>query len=136
MCIIIATVSLCIPLQLTAASPIDSSSIQPAHFTIDKLSQNDNLIKSIVNDYFASRIIDNVASLVVSKLSDPTNLDEERKYIKVARMILEAIMDNTDSYSDSSYQNIIRMLIMFLLSMERKIKTDNNESDTITLANY
>ena len=132
LCIIIATASLCIPLQLTAASPIDSSSIQPAHFTIDKLSQNDNLIKSIVNDYFASSIIDNVASLVVSKLSDPANLDEERKYIKVARMILEAIMDNTDSYSDS----IIRMLIMFLLSMERKIKTDNNESDTITLANY
>lgn len=67
--------------------------------------------------------LDGLATFVVSKLSDPNNIEEEKKSVKIARLFIEAILEYQykDMPKNSFVYKFMYAMKSFLSSLDKKV---------------
>lgn len=119
--IVISTLALC---ALSTVSLLPISDIRLLQSTIDGHIQEDVNHNSSSNDEdWLTNALDGIASFVVSKLSDPNNIEEERKYLKVARLFIESVVEYHDKAkpNDKVANKILHGIKSFLTLLGDKV---------------
>lgn len=123
--IVVSTSCLCIPSTATTLPTIESLRLDGEVLpnVMNGHTQEDfSLISDFSNEDWLINALDGIASLVVSKLSDPTNIDEERKYLKISRAFIEPVVEYVDHTNpNGSAKKVLHILNTFLSSLEKKI---------------
>lgn len=125
--IVISVLVLCAPLIVSSAPIRIKNDIRLLHSTIDGHIQED--VSSNDEDWLTSAL-NGIASFVVSKLSDPNNIEEERKYLKVAKLFIEPVVEYHDKAKpDDKVANKILHGIQSFLSLLVDKVNDHPGSD-------
>ena len=80
-------------------------------------------INAHVNEDWLKTTLDGIASYVVTKLSNPSNIVEERKYLKIARLFVESLAEYSNNMSPN-YEvanDMLQALKVFLSLLEEKV---------------
>ena len=130
--VISVLVILCAPSIVSSAPIRVKNDIHMLQSTIDGRIQED--VISDDEDWFTNAL-NGIASFVVSKLSDPDNTEEERKYLKVARLFIEPLVEYHDKVkpNDKVANKILHGIQSFLSLLEDKVN-DPAGSDISQLA--
>ena len=86
-----------------------------------------------------SRAIDEIAPFVVSKLSNPNTMEKDKKFLKVARLVIEALHDhlNEEVPNDNLALKFLYVIKSFLSSLEKNLNNNqrwlNNNDGQITV---
>lgn len=109
---------LCIMSVVNAAPLLDRMEAQ-----LIQIQEGPAKIDTQDNEDWLTTALNGIASYVVSKFSNPENINEERKYIKVARSFIEPLVDFSDNANpnDKVANSILHTLKKFLSSLEGEI---------------
>ena len=131
--IVISTLALC---ALSIVSSLPISNIHLLQRTLNGRIQEDVNPNIGSNDEdWLTNALDGIASFVVSKLSDPNNIEEERKYLKVARLFIEPVVEYHDKAkpNDKVANKILHGIKSFLTMLGDKVN-DHPGNDISQLA--
>ena len=80
-------------------------------------------VNAHVNEDSLKTALDGIDSHVVSLLSDPNNIEEERKYLRIARIFIEPLAEYSDNVlpNDKVTNKILHGLKVFLSLLEEKV---------------
>ena len=121
---IVSTLALCSPLMVCSVPVSVDSDVQVLQsvFSVQR-QENDNPNGNNNNGDWLTNALDGIASFVVSKLSDPNNIEEEKKYLKISRLFIEPVVDYHDKAkpNDKVANKILHAIKSFLSSLEKKV---------------
>ena len=82
---------------------------------------------------FISKAIDEITPFVVSKLSNPNTMEEDKKSLKVARLVIEALHDHLNKAvpNDNLALTFLYVIKSFLSSLEKNLNNNNDGRITI-----
>lgn len=76
-----------------------------------------------INQDWLSDALDGLATFVVSNLSDPNNIEEERQSIRIVRLFIEAILEyqHKNMPKNSVVYKLLYTMKSFISSLEKKV---------------
>ena len=126
--IVISTLVLC-ALSIVSSAPVKvKNDIHLLQSTIGGHVKKD--VSSNGEDWFTDTL-SGIASFIVSKLSDPNNIEEERKYLKIARLFIEPVVEYHDKAkpNDKVGNKILHGIHTFLSLLGDKV--DNHPGSDV-----
>lgn len=123
---IVGTLSLCM-VQMTMALPaikkMDDIAQMLPNTVSSRIQEEPVDVNSHVNEDWLKTALDGIASYVVSTLSNPNNIEEERKYLKIARIFIEPLVEYSDNVNlnNKVTSKILHALKVFLSLLEEKV---------------
>ena len=129
---VIGILSLCAP-TIASWIPVNYKKDGPILQSVlnSHIQENINPISHGGDEDWLSNALDGIASLVVSKLSDPKNTEEERKYLKISRLFIEPLVEYHDKAkpNDKVASKILHVLKSFLFSLEKEVNNHPGNDD-------